>query len=54
MASINVHNLNPIGSDLFADSESYLKELSETELNQQGGLFWATLVSPVTITFWYL
>jgi hypothetical protein len=38
MAMINIHNLNAIGSDLFADAESYLQDLSESELNAQGGV----------------
>jgi hypothetical protein len=37
MATINVNDLNSIGSDLFADSESYLQELSDLDLNIQGG-----------------
>jgi hypothetical protein len=38
MASIKISNLNPTGSDLFADSESYLNELKDEELTSiQGG-----------------
>ncbi|MDZ8262198.1 hypothetical protein [Nostoc sp. ChiQUE01b] len=37
MASITIFDLNPTGSELFFDSESYLKELSEAELAIQGG-----------------
>jgi hypothetical protein len=39
MATINIKNLNPAGSDLFVDTESYLQELSESELNTQGGVY---------------
>ncbi len=38
MASININNLNSIGSDLLVDTESYLQELSESELSVQGGM----------------
>ncbi len=39
MANIAISNLHPVGSDLFfADSESYMAELSEAELGIQGGL----------------
>lgn len=32
MASIQIKNLQPAGSNLFNDSESYLNELTESEL----------------------
>jgi hypothetical protein len=34
MAFIEISNLNPAGSDLFADSESFLTELQATDSNQ--------------------
>lgn len=37
MAMIQINNINPAGSDLFTDEESYLKELSDSEMNVQGG-----------------
>jgi hypothetical protein len=37
MAKIKINNLCPVGSELFLDSESYLKDLSEEALNLQGG-----------------
>lgn len=37
MALIQINNLNSIGSDLFADPENYLEELSEPELHVYGG-----------------
>lgn len=39
MASINISDLQPKGFDLFSDSESYMRELSEGELSIQGGGF---------------
>lgn len=38
MANIKINNLNPAGSDLFADSESFMTELSDAELATQGGM----------------
>jgi hypothetical protein len=32
MSTINIYDLNPAGSDLFSDSESYMNEMSEGEL----------------------
>jgi hypothetical protein len=39
MANINVKDLsgNITGSDLFSDSESFMRDLSDYELNVQGG-----------------
>lgn len=37
MTTIQINTLKPAGSDLFADQESYLKELSDAELNQSMG-----------------
>ncbi|MEH1853590.1 MAG: hypothetical protein V7L11_18400 [Nostoc sp.] len=38
MANIKINNLNTAGSDLFNDSESFLNELTDSELNMtQGG-----------------
>ena len=33
MANVKISELHPIGFELFSDSESYMKELSEAELN---------------------
>lgn len=38
MSTIKVSDLQPTGYDLLSDSESYLRELSEEELNIAGGL----------------
>jgi hypothetical protein len=38
MANIAIPNLNPAGFDLLSDSESYMRELSDAELDAQGGV----------------
>ncbi|MBW4612908.1 MAG: hypothetical protein KME21_06420 [Desmonostoc vinosum HA7617-LM4] len=38
MSQITISTLHTAGSDLFSDSESYLKDLSEKDLNIQGGI----------------
>lgn len=37
MTMIQINNLNPAGSDLLSDEESYLKELSDSDMDIQGG-----------------
>jgi hypothetical protein len=37
MATIAISDLRPAGYDLFSDSESFLSNLSEEELDMQGG-----------------
>lgn len=37
MTHITISDLHPAGSNLFADTESYLKALSDEDLNLQGG-----------------
>ena len=49
MANIKITEVTPSGSDLFADSESYLTELSETELNNTKGGFWWTVIFLATV-----
>ena len=44
MANIKIDNLRPAGADLLSDSESYLTDLNQDELNVQGGLTWVTVV----------
>lgn len=39
MANIEVNDINPVGSELFADSESFLNELNNDEMDIQGGFF---------------
>ena len=44
MANINISDLRPAGADLFLDSESYLKDLTEGEMiNTLGGGSWSFL-----------
>jgi hypothetical protein len=58
MATIKIADLRPIGSEFFADSESYLNELTDDELNMtQGGstpvcsVVWTiTIVSLISMT----
>lgn len=50
MATININTLNSVGSDLFADTESYLQDLSESELNAQGGVAASTIWMEVLTT----
>jgi hypothetical protein len=40
MSSITISNLQPAGLNLFSDAEGYLNDLSETEQNIQGGIWW--------------
>ncbi|BAZ42604.1 hypothetical protein NIES4101_85730 [Calothrix sp. NIES-4101] len=37
MATISISNLRATGANLFADSESYLSELTDAELNETKG-----------------
>ena len=46
MASIQISELRPAGSELFQDSESFLNELSEREIGSlEGGAFTVVGVS---------
>ncbi|ACK66684.1 conserved hypothetical protein [Rippkaea orientalis PCC 8801] len=41
MANIAISNLYPAGTDLFVDSESFMAELTDDQLNEtHGGAFW--------------
>lgn len=42
MARITISNLQPSGYALFSDSESYMTDLSDVELQVQGGISPAT------------
>lgn len=46
MASIKISELRPVGSELFADSESFLNELNEQEISATVGA--GTVVSVVS------
>ena len=37
MSVIKIYDLNPVGSELFCDCETYLKELLESKLHIGGG-----------------
>ena len=53
MASIKINNLQPAGTDLFNDSESYLNELKNQELDvvSGGSMTWTIIViTPPVIT----
>ncbi|WP_424100619.1 hypothetical protein [Moorena producens] len=41
MANITILDIKPAGVELFADSESYLIDLSENQLEVYGGMFWS-------------
>lgn len=50
MANITIGNLSPAGSELFFDSESYMKEMSEGELTSiNGGSFAVCVVAGVAV-----
>jgi hypothetical protein len=51
MAEIKIKDLRPAGSEFFVDSESYLSELSEDELNITGGGDFATFASLSAVVF---
>ncbi len=40
MPNISISNLNPTGSDLFIDDESFMSDLTEQELNNISGGFY--------------
>jgi|GEM_PF-5854444 len=51
MASVTISNLHPVGTELFFDSESYMTELSEGEVNvvQGGSTFGLATAIAVTV-----
>ncbi|MDV2996884.1 MAG: hypothetical protein N4J56_006589 [Chroococcidiopsis sp. SAG 2025] len=49
MANIEISNLHPAGSNLFSDSESYMMDLSEDELNTTSGGFVTPFSTPITV-----
>jgi hypothetical protein len=49
MASIKLNDLSPAGSDLFADSESYLSDLTEDDLEVHGGAISTPICAVVVI-----
>jgi len=51
MANIKIEELKPAGSELFADSEDFMDELSDGEFDNThgGGSWWLTPITPITI-----
>ncbi|MDZ8134785.1 MAG: hypothetical protein RM049_05700 [Nostoc sp. DedQUE04] len=39
MATINISDLHPVGSDLFYDSEGYMRDLTDSEFDHLSGGF---------------
>jgi hypothetical protein len=50
MANISILNLNPSGSDLFSDHESYMTELADRELEHVNGGFWVSTMICFSLT----
>lgn len=46
MSKISIANLNPAGSNLFSDSESYMTDVADIELEHVNGGFWS-FTSPI-------
>ncbi|MCC3416504.1 MAG: hypothetical protein JGK24_15100 [Microcoleus sp. PH2017_29_MFU_D_A] len=53
MATIKIADLTPIGSEFFTDSESYLNELTDDELNMTkgGSSIWCSIA--ITVITYY-
>jgi hypothetical protein len=50
MANISIPNLNPSGSDLFSDTESYMNDFTDSDLDQvNGGIYTSPIYSPWTL-----
>ena len=45
MANITISNLNPTDSDIFSNSESYMMDLSENEIDATNGGWFGAAVS---------
>lgn len=54
MADIKIYNLKIAGSDLFTDTENYLQDLLEEELNFQGGKLIGFVINPTVKTSYVL
>ena len=49
MAKIELTELRPVGADLFSDSENYMNELGESEMNSiNGGIELTPAVEEIT------
>ena len=51
MATIKINNLNAASSDLFNDSESYLSDLTEKELENVLGGKWVFIITRKFVGF---
>ena len=51
MANIKVNDIKSAGTELLLDSESFLIEITDEELNIGGGFIWTTTITTTTI-FW--
>lgn len=49
MADITINDLKTTGAEFFADSESFMSEITDEEFNISGGLIWTTVT--VTLLF---
>jgi hypothetical protein len=49
MANIHISDLRPIGADLFLDSESFINELTDEDLNMTHGGVTPVLVIALTL-----
>ncbi len=50
MSTIKLDELKPAGSDLFTDSESYMTDLTEEEMQVQGGAISTPVCAVVLIS----
>ncbi|MDY7012287.1 MAG: hypothetical protein SVX43_01585 [Cyanobacteriota bacterium] len=50
MPTITIEKLNPVGAELFNDSESYLSDLTEEELSSSGGATPTITTIPITMS----
>ncbi|BAZ42606.1 hypothetical protein NIES4101_85750 [Calothrix sp. NIES-4101] len=54
MATISISQLSATGANLLADSESYLNELTDAELNEtKGGSLFATAIFVIGVAAGY-
>ncbi len=52
MATITIYNLRAPGAELFMDSESYLQELTDTEIDATKGGFTPAFLVGVAVGIW--
>jgi hypothetical protein len=44
MANIKVSDIRPAGSELFSDSENFMRDLNDSEMNHIEGGFWGVIL----------